>query len=133
MMPRFLFGPGSPAVVVPARIARMLEGSGALSQLRTRASGVDPEAWEVLDALRLASEQWTGDPLHCMPVREKIDPDLALTSAEIAIQIGISDRAVRRAMRDGELEAQMVGGRWIASREAFEHYRAGRRQRGLSA
>lgn len=124
-----LVGVEGPAVVVPARIAAILERHADLSGLRVRTRGVDPEATAVLEALHVAALQWRGSATGTEEAAEAepaTDSKRWLSTGEAADLVGVTARAIRKAIDEGRLEAVKVGGRKRISREDLEHYRAAR-------
>lgn len=131
-----LIGTTGPSVVVPARIAAILEAHAGLSALRVRTRGTDAEATDVLEALRFAALSWrenvVGSASSGTSVAPKAEPEPAckwMTTGKAADLIGISSRAIRKAIADGRLPAQEVGGRHRITREDLEHFRAARKER----
>ena len=123
-----LIGTAGPAVVVPARVAAILEQHANLTGLRIRTRGVDPETTQVLEALRFAAMSWrgsaTGTTVAVKP--EPVASSEWLTTGQAADLLNQTDRAVRKAITAKRLEAQQVGGRYRISRVDLEHYRATR-------
>lgn len=125
----YLVGIQGPTVMVPARVAAWLEVRAGLSSVRARARGNDPEVDAVLLALRIAGLAWrtsaTGSEVEPEPEVPR-ESSQWLSTGQAAGLLGITDRAVRLAIREGRLEAQQVAGRYRISRPNFEHYRAAR-------
>lgn len=125
----YVIGAQGPAVVVPARVAAWLESKANLSALRVRARGSDAEVDAVLVALRVAALAWrtsaTGSDVEPTPEAAR-GSEQWLSTSKAADLLGITDRAVRLAIREGRLEAVQVAGRWRVSRANVEHYRAAR-------
>jgi excisionase family DNA binding protein len=133
----FLVGAEGPAVLVPARVAAILERHADLTALRVRVRGLDPEASAVLEALRAAALCWrssalapqsgTGDDRDAEPAPESME---WLTTGEAADQAGVTSRAIRRAIEDGRLPASTTaGGHNRISPEDLAHYKAVRAAR----
>ncbi|PJJ58573.1 excisionase family DNA binding protein [Mumia flava] len=124
-----LVGFEGPAVVVPARVAAVLERYADLTSLRVRTRGVDPEASAVLEALRAAAMSWRASATGSAGDTEAepgTDSQQWLSTTEAARVIGVSSRAIRMAIARGGIPAQSVGDRYRISREDVEHFRAGR-------
>ena len=121
-----LIGVDGPAVTVPARIAAVLEGHADLSALRVRTRGVDPEASSVLEALRYAAMSWrsTATGTARAPEPEPAASSRWLSTTQAADLLGLTPRAVVKAIAQGKLPATRVGNRHRISREDLEHYRA---------
>jgi excisionase family DNA binding protein len=54
-----------------------------------------------------------------------------LTVQEVAERMRCEHRTVRRAIKSGELEAAMIGGRWLVREEAIEAWFQARAQRAV--
>ncbi|WP_171467684.1 helix-turn-helix domain-containing protein [Cellulosimicrobium sp. 72-3] len=125
----YLVGTQGPAVMVPARVAAWLEVRAGLSSVRAKARGTDPEVDAVLFALRMAGLAWrtsaTGSEVEPEPEVPR-ESSQWLSTGQAAELLGITDRAVRLAIREGRLDAEQVAGRYRISRPNFEHYRAAR-------
>ena len=124
----YLQGVEGPVVMVPARIAAVLERHADLTGLRVRTRGVDPEASAVLEALRFAALAWRGSATG---TEDDTTPEPAatlkwLSTRQAADLLGIGPRAVVKAIAEGRLPSTKVGDRHRVSREDVEHYRAAR-------
>jgi excisionase family DNA binding protein len=105
--------------------------------LRQRVRGQDAELDQTLLAIRLAglrfSERSSTGTL-CAPrpepvsesTRQQLDNTVSTTTA--AGLLGISDRAVRKAITEKRLPASSVEGRWRIDRHEVERYRLQRRE-----
>ncbi|MBB6343777.1 excisionase family DNA binding protein [Nonomuraea muscovyensis] len=124
----YVYGATGPVVVVPGRVAAWLERHAQLGRLRIERRGQDPEVDAVLAALRQAAAAWrssaTGTPNTNQPEPVPLSPQMGTSSA--ADLLGITDRAVLKAIHEGRLPAERVAGRWLITREDVEHFRAGR-------
>ncbi|MFS0883978.1 helix-turn-helix domain-containing protein [Aeromicrobium sp. 179-A 4D2 NHS] len=124
----YLLKVGEPSVVVPARIANLLERHGRLSELRVRTRGLDPEASAVLEDIRLAALLWAGSASGTEGDRAP-EPDARskwFTTGQAASHLGITREAVGKACREGRLTATRTGDRWVIGREDLEQFRAAR-------
>lgn len=115
-------------VAVPAKFCAWLERAAQLEHLQRAVAGADPEMDNVLEAVRWAGRNWRSFATGTSTVTR---PELApssewLSTTAVAVQLGISEPGVRKACREGRLEATNVAGRWRVSREALAHFRAGR-------
>lgn len=119
---------GGAVVVVPARVASWLLRHAQLDRVRAEVRGADPEVDAVLVALTVSGLHWrtaaTGSDVA--PEPEVGAPSQWMSTTQASDSLGITDRAVRLAIRDQRLPAEQVGGRWRISREDVEHYRAAR-------
>ncbi|WP_156464586.1 helix-turn-helix domain-containing protein [Aeromicrobium sp. Root495] len=118
---------------MPERVAALIEARTNISQLRVQLRGVDPEASQVLEAIRLLAMSWdpasrfpgseTGDDADRKPASES----RWMTSGQVAKGLGITPQAVGKAIRAGRLRAQQNdGGRYVIDRQDYEHFRAAR-------
>lgn len=131
-----LVGTDGPAVLLPPRIAALLESKAGLSALRVRLRGVDPEASDVLEAIRYAAMSWREAVPGSAPTGTKVAPEAEpepackwVTTGKAADLVGISSRAIRKAIAEGRLPATEVGGRYRITCEDLEHFRAARKER----
>lgn len=118
-------------VVVPARVAALLERYAGLADFRIKTRGRDGELDHVLVALHYAALSWreassarsgTPNPEPPEPARES----RWMTTAQVASRLGITSRAVRKAISDGRLHGELDGSSWRINAEDFAHYRATR-------
>ncbi len=124
----YVHGNGT-VVIVPNRIASWLLDHARLRELRVRARGVDSEIDAVLTALTLAGLHWqqqASEGGNNPAPKPETEADLLGTEKAGAL-LGISSRAVRRAIFEGRLEAARIDGRWRISRQALQQFRERRR------
>jgi excisionase family DNA binding protein len=116
-----------PGVLVPIRIAAML--NAYLKPLRIKMRGHDSELDQVLlDFARIAmtfdsSERGTIDAPTPEPRRDLSEWVTTSIAADI---IGITERAVRRAIAERRISAQKLSGGWCLTRQDVEQFRAAR-------
>jgi len=113
-------------VVLPGRIAAYLDHHAGLNEFRLRARGQDPELDAALIALHLVALQWRTSAVG---TAEDVRPEPAaawLSTTEAAARVGVTSRAIRRAIAEKRLAATRVGRSWRISRTDLEHYRANR-------
>lgn len=126
-----MHGSGS-VVVVPARIAAWLNRSARLRELRTAVRGIDAELDAVLVALAVAAAAWHRhvglgtDPGTEQDGHADTDPGSLLSTSQTAAVLGISERAVRKAIAVNRLPAQRAGNAWLIRHDDAEHFRAAR-------
>ncbi|MGN7149179.1 hypothetical protein ACTHQ6_09335 [Arthrobacter sp. SAFR-179] len=88
---------------------------------------MDPEADNVLVALRLAALPWretaTGSPQAAEPEVTGSSRQWK-TTTQAGIRLGITGRAVRLAIKEGRLPATNVDGRWRITNEDIAHFSA---------
>lgn len=123
-----LIGTHGPAVVLDARACAWLERYAGLTGLRVRVRGTDPEISRQLEEVRVAAMSWRGSATGS---ERDAEPELAaqsewLSTGQVAKELMVTDRAIRKAIREGRLTATEIGGRYRISREDLEHYRAAR-------
>lgn len=115
-------------VVVPARIAAVLERYTDVGRLRVDRRGQDAELDAVLQALRFAAMGWKSSATgtSVATVAEPGSSSAWLSTTQAATQLHLGERAVRKAIAEQRLRAVRVGTRWRISREDLEQYRAAR-------
>lgn len=115
-------------VVIPAEYAYKLNRL-VLNDIRPKVRGADPQLDQVLQALGYAGLRWAESARgpNVVPQREPVRPSTQTVSTTTAATVlGITGRAVRRAITDGRLPATAVEGRWRIDRAELETYRANR-------
>lgn len=128
---RYLVGGSPQSVVIPARIARVLDRA-VLDDFRRRARGMDTELDANLAAVHLAGLQYAEiasangrtelpplAPVSCSS-REDLD------AVTVARRLGCTTRNVRDLCIRGRLSGRKVGGRWFVAPEALDGYLAER-------
>jgi excisionase family DNA binding protein len=116
------------SVLVTPRIAALLEKRADLPALRVLVRGRDPEASAVLEAIGVAASTWRRSSTG---TDEAVKPELAprsewLSTSQAGSLLGISVRAVVKAIHDERLPGHRVGDRWRISREDMEQFKAAR-------
>lgn len=133
----FLHGVDEDIVIITGRHAAQLERCVNLAALREVVRGAgDPEFYNVLLAVGTAADHWikrcrslagtaAGSATGSVIDRtSELDRSLSqLTTGSAAEQLGITDRAIRKAIRDGRLRATQVDGKWLIDPEDLKHYR----------
>jgi len=111
-------------VIVPGRIAALLERYARLDALRVSARGQDPQFDEVMVALHIAAVQWRTSAVGTKqaPIPEVGPSSLWVGSAEAELALRITPRAVVLAISEGRLRAEKVSGQWRISREDLTHF-----------
>ena len=119
-------------VVITARIAYLLDKRTNINDARIRARGLDDEFVAVLVALRKlamsyveSSEQVLSNGSDASYLAE---PTRELSSEQAADLLGVSSRAVTKAIGSGLLAAAKVKGCWVIQRSDLEQYRADRKR-----
>ena len=124
------------AVVVPARIALILERHLHLNELRVEVRGRSQELDEVLAswhavALQAAEGLVGADPgRSAVPTPDKQRPSVVegLTTRQVAELADCSIRAVTRAASEGRLAGQRAVGRWWFGSEEAAAWMAAREE-----
>jgi hypothetical protein len=116
-------------VIVPARVAAWLTREARLDELRVRTMGTDPEVSAVLVALARAGAEWRSSVLGTSIAEpaEPIPSSTPMTTSDVADQLEITERGVRKAIATKRLRAELVGDRWSIAPEALAHFKASRR------
>lgn len=122
----YLLKVSEPYVMVPARVAALIEARTNIASARVQLRGLDPEATAVLEDIRYAAMAWRGSDIGTEDDRE---PEPAtrsewLSTSQAADLLGITGRAVLKAVHEGRLPATEVGKRWQINREDVQHYKA---------
>lgn len=122
---------------LPGWLADHLERQFAVSAHRMRVRGADPTVDEALLAFAHIVSAWRaagsdqgsvdGTSLPETPEPAPRSTGDALLVAEAAGLVGISDRAVRRAICENRLPAQRIGRRWLVDRADAMTYREQRK------
>jgi hypothetical protein len=107
-----------PAVIVPARIALLLEHHLRLKEFRYTMRGSDAELDAVLSAWHSVAMMWSptsanGSAVDAPPEAPSPSTSMRrLTAADVAERVSCTTRAVRLAATEGRLRGEFVGGRW---------------------
>jgi hypothetical protein len=123
-------GPDGDEVVIPRPIVASIDRHAHLSRLRAIHRGADRETDNALIALRIAALSYNGSARGTEPTSDA-PPETPLrqwfSTADVAGEVGITERGVRTAMAKAWLNAQKLSGGWIVTRQALEDYTAARR------
>lgn len=120
----YLHGKGAGVVViVPARVAERLEP--VLAPFRHDHQGRDIEVDNVLIALRVAAMSWMSTYMGTSnaPDGEPEPTSKWLGTSSASSLLGITTRAVRKALERGTLHGEISEGEWRIRRDEIEHYR----------
>lgn len=132
----YLIGWDCPSVEVPGWAADWLLRRTNFEDRRRAAAGDDPAVDEVLRAIRIVALRWQGigsaEGSECgTPPVAASDPQPVLDvlgCTEAARLAEVTDRAIRKAINEGRLPAEVVGGRHLIQRTDIEAYIAKRRR-----
>jgi hypothetical protein len=130
----YIAGIDGPSVLVPGWAADWLERQTNLPHVRVGLRGIDPAVDEVLLAIRYVAIQYRQDASSAassvsgtsVDVDPEPEPALELTHLGVsaaAALIGMSARAVRRAIAEERLAAQQIDGRYLIDRTDALNYR----------
>lgn len=111
-------------VIVPPRIAYILETSVGLTAFRGKTRGDDSELDAALNAIRWAAMQWAASLSGSTPRKAAEAKPHWYTPAQIAGQTGITPHAVRLAIREGRLPATKEERTWKVSAADYANFRA---------
>jgi excisionase family DNA binding protein len=104
------------SVIVPPRIAAWLEDKASVtSERRIMLRDVDPTAYEVLAALRLAAlahRSGNGTKIAA-PQPDQPQSESWLTTSQAAQTAGVTDRCIRKWIAQHRLPATRHGERWL--------------------
>ncbi|MDN4595907.1 helix-turn-helix domain-containing protein [Leifsonia virtsii] len=122
---------GGPEVIISGRAAAFLLRYAGLNQYHVDHRGEDPEIDQTLVALKVAALAWRGTATG---TQEAAKPELDrgsqwLSTSQAAAAIQVTDRAIRKAIRERRLHAEKVGRTYRISREQLAHYRERRGSR----
>jgi hypothetical protein len=126
-----VLGHDGPVAVVSGRIAALLLARAGLDQYHRAHRGEDPELDSTLVALKVTAAAWRATGTNCgtatPPSAPPASPSPAwLTTRAVARSLGMTSRAVRKAITVGRLPAQHWAGRWWINPDDVEHLRARR-------
>ncbi|MFC9559916.1 helix-turn-helix domain-containing protein [Agromyces sp. NPDC056965] len=114
--------------ILSGRVCSLLNHYAGLEEFRRKVRGQDPHLDAALVAMNVAALQWrrsaTGTTREAQP--ELASESEWLSTTEVAAQLWMTSRGVRKAITDGRLRAETVAGRYRISREALAHYKASR-------
>lgn len=118
-----------PISIIPGRIASIIMVRYGLDKIRSQIRGMDSELDTVLVDLATTAAAWRstacGTERATTPEPGEQSSQWVNTSTAATL-LGITDRAIRKAIDEKRLTAQQVDGRWRITREDVEHYRAAR-------
>ncbi len=129
----YVHGVDGPCVVVPARVAALFVARAGLADFHVQHRGLDAEVDAVLVALKVAAAAWRARHVSSDRGTSRADglvesarsPQWLSTTATARL-LGITPRAVVKAIDTDRLPAQWASGRWWIDPADIEHYRAQR-------
>jgi excisionase family DNA binding protein len=109
-------------VLIPPRVCLFLENNLPLTALRGRTRGDDPEIDKTLLDLRGLAMAYRENTTA--PTTSGVDPARShlLTPGEAAARLGITEDAIRAAIRRNRLPATKHAGRWTITAADLDTY-----------
>lgn len=122
---RLVHGTDGPIVIVSSRVCALLSRYAGLEEFRMQQRGVDLELDAALLAMHAAAASWRGSRVGTRDA-PRPEPELSswMSTSEAAGELRLTDRGVRKAIKEGRLDAAKHDKRWRISREDLEHFRA---------
>jgi excisionase family DNA binding protein len=127
--PSYLLHAGEAWVIMPPRIAKLIEARTTIKALRVQMRGVDPEATAVLEEIHAAAMSWHGFPDTETGIDSQQKPaadSTWLSSGEAAAMAKVSRQAITKSIRQQRLLATKINGRYKISRRDLEQWLATR-------
>jgi excisionase family DNA binding protein len=122
----YVHGQDGLVVVLPGRIAALLDERAGLNRFRIAVRGSDQQLDAVLLALHVAALGWRTSATGT-PDEVRAEPAASwLSTTEAAARVGVTSRAIRRAIAEKRIAATRIGRSWRIARTDLEHYRANR-------
>lgn len=118
----------SNGVFVTARVAAYLLRYAELERYRISHRGEDPEVDSTLVALTVAALEWRSSATGTKDAaRPELDTSLEwLGTRAAATQLGVTDSAIRKAIRERRLKAEKIGSVYRINREQLAHFKQNR-------
>jgi excisionase family DNA binding protein len=132
MKPRrasYLLRAGEAYLIMPPRIAALIESRTNVKALRVKLRGIDPEATAVLEDLRVAALSWRSCPDTTTGVDRARKPaarSSRLTTGQAAELAKVTRQAIGKAIRTGHLTAIKINGRYHIERPDLDQWRSSR-------
>lgn len=117
-------------VVISGRVCAILNRKANLDAFHLEVRGSDPELDAALAAMKIAQMKWASSASGTS-LDTPAEPAGSLkqewfTTTEAGNRLGISDRAIRKAIDEKRLSATRVDSTWKIHVEDLEHYAAAR-------
>lgn len=118
----------APGVIVGARVADYLTRHAGLGQYRVTHRGEDAEIDAALLAIAVVGKAWRGSVVGTSDenLPEPAARSSWVSTAEAAARLGVTGRAVCKAIAEDRLKATKSGRTWRIHRADLEHFRASR-------
>ncbi|MEV7762255.1 helix-turn-helix domain-containing protein [Curtobacterium flaccumfaciens] len=119
-------GVSGPEVIVSGRSAAWLLRYAGLNEYHLDHRGEDAEIDETLVALKVAALSWrnTATGTADAPKAELNAQSDWLSTTQAADALAMTDRAIRKAIRENRLKATTVGRAYRINREQLAHFKA---------
>ncbi|MEG8035381.1 helix-turn-helix domain-containing protein [Sphingomonas sp. LR61] len=119
-------GTDGPVVLISARAAAWLIRYAELERYHEVHRGEDAEIDQTLIALKVAALSWRNTATG---TKSAATPELAaqsewLSTKQAADALAMTDRAIRKAIRENRLKATTVGRAYRINREQLAHFKA---------
>ncbi|MET3450101.1 helix-turn-helix domain-containing protein [Curtobacterium sp. 1544] len=119
-------GTDGPVVLVSARAAAWLIRYAELDSYHQTHRGEDAEVDQTLIALKVAALSWRN---AATGTKSAAKPELTaqlewLSTKQAADALAMTDRAIRKAIRENRLQATTVGRAYRINREQLAHFKA---------
>lgn len=111
-------------IIIPARIAYLIEKNTRLDEYRRRSRGGDPELDTALHGIHWAAMTWAVTANGSVPRKRSEAAVEWYTPEQIATQTRLTGHAIRLAIREGRLPAEKVDGRWRVTPADYRNFRA---------
>ncbi|MFS4506918.1 helix-turn-helix domain-containing protein [Clavibacter sp. Sh2141] len=119
---------GHGIVIVPGRVAAILERFARLDAFRTQVRGQDSELDAVLIDFHAAAVAWRSTEVGTSEAPEPEPIGEWVSTGEAARLLHRTSRGIRKAITERRLPAQLVDGRYRIAREDIAHERARRKE-----
>jgi excisionase family DNA binding protein len=123
-----VIGVHGPEVIVSARSAAFLLRYADLDRYHLQHRGEDAEIDQTLVALKTAALIWRNTVTGTMnaPLPELSAQYEWFSTDQAAAALAMTDRAIRKAIRENRLKATLVGRAYRINREQLAHFKARR-------
>lgn len=104
------------SAIIPPRIARWLEDTCKLTaDRRIKLRDTDPAAYVALTALHLSALRSECGTEPVAGQQNTTQSEMWLSTKEAAQALNVTDRCVRKWCSTGQLQAKLVGARWLVN------------------
>lgn len=121
-----IHGTNGPVVIVSGRVAAWMLRYAELEHYHADYRGLDAEIDQTLIALKVAALSWRSSATG---MRDAAIPELSpglqwLSTKQAADALAMTDRAIRKAIRENRLQATTIGRAYRINREQLAHFKA---------